>query len=481
MSKIKFIYMKNIYEIKYNKNDLTINNLLFKYSSLINIPNDQLYFLYKSKNINNIKNISELNDITIFVYNIKMKKNKNNEELTDIICPKCKNLAIINNNNDKLSINCLNNHKFIDLTINSFYENQYIDESLINCNKCGNNKCCYNKFYIDSNNKYICPLCSKGNNNIIDYEYRFNICINHNKKYISYCNNCNINICEKCEEKHKKHKIINYKEIKPNEKRIKEIKEDEIKINKYKEELKLLNKYLNNFINDLVNEIDIYIKIYKNIKKNSDYLNNYESIKNILDFKSKELISEINYYFLNEKNKLKNIMNRYENNKNEINIIYNIKYDEKEIRIFGKEFVENNKNNCYLLINNKKYEISEYYKLNKEREELKMKLKEKNIINDMSYMFSGCESLSSLPDISKWNTNNVNNMSYMFNNCSSLSSLPDISKWNTNNVNKMSWMFSHCSSLSSLPDISKWNTNNVNDINYMFYNCILILYIPNLE
>ena len=63
MSKIKFIYMKNIYEIKYNKNDLTINNLLCKYSSLINIPNDQLYFLYKSKNINNIKKISELNDI----------------------------------------------------------------------------------------------------------------------------------------------------------------------------------------------------------------------------------------------------------------------------------------------------------------------------------------------------------------------------------------------------------------------------------
>ena len=67
MSKIKFIYMKNIYEIKYNKNDLTINNLLFKYSSLINIPNEQLYFLYKSKNINNIKNIIELNDdIKIF-------------------------------------------------------------------------------------------------------------------------------------------------------------------------------------------------------------------------------------------------------------------------------------------------------------------------------------------------------------------------------------------------------------------------------
>ena len=187
--------------------------------------------------------------------------------------------------------------------------------------------------------------------------------------------------------------------------------------------------------------------------------------------KLKELISEINYYFTNEKNKLKNIMNRYENKKNEINIIYNIKDDEKEIRIFGKEFVENNKHNGYLLINNKKYEICEYYKLNKEREKLEIKLKEKNIINNMSYMFSGCKSLSSLPDISKWNTNNVNNMSYMFDGCSSLSSLPDISNWNTKNVTNMSFMFCYCKSLSSIPDISKWNTNNVIDMSKMFYWC----------
>ena len=33
-------------------------------------------------------------------------------------------------------------------------------------------------------------------------------------------------------------------------------------------------------------------------------------------------------------------------------------------------------------------------------------------------MFSGCSSFSSLPDISKWNTNNVINMNHMFNGCS---------------------------------------------------------------
>ena len=43
-------------------------------------------------------------------------------------------------------------------------------------------------------------------------------------------------------------------------------------------------------------------------------------------------------------------------------------------------------------------------------------------------IFSGCSLLSSLPNISKWNTNKVTNMSCMFYGCSSLKSLPDISK-----------------------------------------------------
>ena len=46
-------------------------------------------------------------------------------------------------------------------------------------------------------------------------------------------------------------------------------------------------------------------------------------------------------------------------------------------------------------------------------------------------------------------------MSSMFYNCSSLSSLPDISKWNTNNVTDMSRMFYNCSSLLTLPDLSE--------------------------
>ena len=68
-------------------------------------------------------------------------------------------------------------------------------------------------------------------------------------------------------------------------------------------------------------------------------------------------------------------------------------------------------------------------------------------------MFSGCSFLKSLPNISKWNTNNVNNMNHMFLGCSSLISLSNISKWITNNVNNICYMFAGCSSLISLPEI----------------------------
>ena len=223
--------MKNIYEIKNYTNDLSILDLLSKYSAIINIHFNELIFLYKGKNLilNNIKKLNELkdNNILIFVYKLKINRNnKNNKELKDIICPECNNLAIIENNNNKISLNCLKNkHKYIDISLNCFNDIQYIDESLINCQKCENNKSYYNNFYICSNNQYICPLCLKENNKeVLDYEYRFKYCIYHSLNYISYCYTCNMNLCVKCEEEHKNHRIKSFKEIKPNEKRINEIK-----------------------------------------------------------------------------------------------------------------------------------------------------------------------------------------------------------------------------------------------------------------
>ena len=164
---------------------------------------------------------------------------------------------------------------------------------------------------------------------------------------------------------------------------------------------------------------------------------------------------------------------------NEINISYNFK-NNKKIRIFGAKFVRNNENKCKLIIDGKKYElIEEFNIINKEK--IEIKLIEIHNITDMSYMFSGCSSLSNISDISKWKTNNVNNMSYMFSGCSTLSNLPDISKLNTNKITNMNYMFNGCSSLSSLPNISKWNTNKVTDMNCLFYRCSSLSSLPDIS
>ena len=77
----------------------------------------------------------------------------------------------------------------------------------------------------------------------------------------------------------------------------------------------------------------------------------------------------------------------------------------------------------------------------------------------MSGLFFHCSSLKSLPDISKWNTNNVTNMSGLFYNCSSLIYLPDISKFKTDNLIDILGIFADCCSLLKIPDISKWFIN----------------------
>ena len=59
----------------------------------------------------------------------------------------------------------------------------------------------------------------------------------------------------------------------------------------------------------------------------------------------------------------------------------------------------------------------------------------------------------------------------MFRGCESIISLPDISKWDTSNVEKMCNLFEDCKLLFSLPDISKWNISKVRDFNELFIGC----------
>ena len=89
-------------------------------------------------------------------------------------------------------------------------------------------------------------------------------------------------------------------------------------------------------------------------------------------------------------------------------------------------------------------------------------------VKNMSCMFRGCSSLTSL-DVTKFNTVNVTNMSYMFTGCSALLSL-DVTNFNTANVTDMSYMFFGCSKLTSLY-LTNFITENVTDMGLMFFDC----------
>ena len=53
-----------------------------------------------------------------------------------------------------------------------------------------------------------------------------------------------------------------------------------------------------------------------------------------------------------------------------------------------------------------------------------------------------------------------------------LKSLPDLSKWITNNVTTMNRMFCRCSSLISLSDISNFSIKNVTGMFYGYHNLL---------
>ena len=61
-----------------------------------------------------------------------------------------------------------------------------------------------------------------------------------------------------------------------------------------------------------------------------------------------------------------------------------INKNNKEIRLFGENFVKNNKENYCLIVDNKIINHIEYYKINNKNKVLKVTMFEKNKVTDMS-------------------------------------------------------------------------------------------------
>ena len=227
----------------------------------------------------------------------------------------------------------------------------------------------------------------------------------------------------------------------------------------------------NNKINDInsLNDIINKNKQLEKINLNKNQISNVDILKKNLPLYIKEINLDDNNLLDKDLEDIKKLFI-----KDKDFIIYKTKEGAQNFRLFGEKFVDNNKENCRIKINDKESDLKKSYDFTefdiKSGEIIKVNLIVINKIVDFSYMFYNCEELMSL-DNNSLKTDNAKNMSFMFYKCISLINLDGLSEWKTDNVTNMNSMFEGCSLLENLEGIFKWKTNNINSITSMFDGC----------
>ena len=505
MAEIEFIYNGERIIIQFKK-DEKMKDICKKFKEKAKIDDSQVIFYsydgklgineellfddianYEDKKRSRMSVLVNENEIPMEQKEIDIIKSKT------IICPKCKENIKMNIKDYKINLfECKNGHKIENILLNEFEETQELDILNIICDRCikNNKSISFNNTFYRCNTckQTICPLCISNHDKshkIINYDDKYYICDKHDENYISYCEECKLNLCTLCDG-HKNHNKINFIDVLP--------KKDKLfkTLNTLKNYIDLLNndiKMLIGILNEVKNKMSIYYKINKDIITNYNTKNrNFEIIYYLNQFNnnSNKIIDDLNNVIKsnNAIDKFNNIFDLYRQmNIDEITLIYNIK-DKKEIKLFDGEFFERYKGYCNLIIDGKEQELKEKHTIikdDKDKDFLEIKLNGITNITNMNGIFSWCSSLTSLPDISNWNTLNITKMKMLFNNCKSLISLSDISKWNTINVTDISGMFNNCSSLSYLPEIGRWNTSEVTNMSEIFCNCSSLLSLPDIS
>ena len=217
---------------------------------------------------------------------------KNRKEyLNDIICPYCETTAIIDIDKDNIYnlnlLNCDNFHMFKNLSYDEFNKKKTKENESLKCFICGELFIYMtppnNKMFICSCGTICCSCCKDIHKEYIKYDHylvelkeKNYYCLQHKKKYESYCIDCNKNICEICSQLHNQHEIIKYMNIKPKKSYI----------NKLKRKIQIQKNIFNNFVEEMKLVINQKISIVES------YMNNYIKIE-------ESLIQRYNYSFYN--------------------------------------------------------------------------------------------------------------------------------------------------------------------------------------
>jgi hypothetical protein len=240
-------------------------------------------------------------------------------------------------------------------------------------------------------------------------------------------------------------------------------KEKKIIINNDKE-IELTEKTMSNeeVIKILIHEIN-YMKEENN--KQNEEIKGLKRVNEDKDIRIDLLESEINELKEQMYELVDNKTSKY---RNEINIIYKTE-EAGNCDIFGKKFVEINKDKIELNIDGNQIKLINEYKLKKGDNNIKMVIKSK--ITDLQYMFHCCKNLKDINELQYLDTKYCNNFKFMFARCSLLSDIRALEKWNVSNGNNFEGMFAGCSSLSDIKPLHKWKVSNCNNFELMFYEC----------
>ena len=261
------------------------------------------------------------------------------------------------------------------------------------------------------------------------------------------------------------------------EKKINQLKDDNIRNNKEIEEYNHYIKKISLLFINILNKIKRINSFFE--PRNNNKLinlikhlssNNMPSINNL----SNVIFEELDFL----EQSLDEMNNKKIEKKNEINLVYFTENEGAE-NIFGKNFVEINKNNIELIINGKLTALTNIYPLQKGENIIKMNIKNK--LTNLNNMFNDCTKLINIEDLKYLNTKEVDDYSYMFWECRSLSDITPLEFWNVSNGKNFQSMFGGCISLFNITPLKNWNVFKSNNFSTMFFKCILLADISPLE
>ena len=343
-----------------------------------------------------------------------------------------------------------------------------------------------NKSYFKSGSKIADFLNNKNNYN----NENFNNCenCNVNNRNAFYCTLCKKSLCSQCRYNYEicHHNVINLLEkFDEADGIVKEIKNNTI--------YNILFKHKKEQSKEKSDKI--YDAKDLNIDTNKEIIDeDIDKFKEQNDIKLIKRILKVNYVnYIHYQNivECKNYLeNRYQecSGKSCLIINYNIQGFNigSKIRIFGDYFFENNSDKFFLIINNKKSELTPFTKTEDNYLEVILVKKTENIITDLSCMFEDCICLDNIEEYKGHNLidfNDVEDISYMFKGCTRLTKF-DLTLFGSFNGKKLKSMvctFSECSNLKEIKGIAQWNTENVKTMASMFNRCLKLTNIEGIQ